>query len=383
MGFVAVRQHNRTGGLSIKHFEQRTGGGFIVALLITAALGLLAQEALAEVDFANKTVTWIVPFAKGGGSDKHARFFAPRLSAALPGRPRVEVKYLPGTASIKGANFFASDQVKPDGLTILSTSGSTQFPYLFSDPRVRYEYNDWHVLLASATGGVVYLAADLGSAWQDSMDSVLDTYFIFGSQGANRLDLVPLLAFELLGMKVEAVFGIKGRDVARTMFERGEVNVDYQTSAAYLARVKPLVAAGEAVPIMSLGILDGQGDIVRDPTFPDLPTFQEVYTQIHGRAPAGEAWEAWKAFFIAGFSAQKMVFLPGGTSAEVIEAYRKAFQAVVSSPGFSEDAEKNLGRYPHVAGEAAEVYLRRSVQIEPRLVDWVKRWLKERYRIRL
>ena len=284
------------------------------ATVVGAVIGLTGLPLQAAVDFSGETITWIIPFKEGGGSDKWSRFYAPRLSQALPGKPPVVVKNMPGAGSTKGANYFASSRVKPNGLTILGTSGSTQFPYLLGDPRVKFDYKDWQVVLASATGGVAYLPADLGAKWKVDPKSIMDTQFIYGSQGATRLDLVALLAFEMLGLKVEPVFGIKGRGAGRLMFERGEVNIDYQTSSAFLSKVTPLVAEGKAVPIMSWGALDEAGNIVRDPTFPDLPSFKEVYTQVKGEQPSGDAWEAWKAFFIAGFPAQKMVFLPKGTA---------------------------------------------------------------------
>lgn len=96
---------------------------------------------------------------------------------------------MPGAGSTKGANWFAA-RAKPDGLTILGTSGSTQFPFLLGDPRVKYDYADWNVVLATATGGVAYLPPDLGAKWTKDPKSVLGTSFVYGSQGATRLDRV-------------------------------------------------------------------------------------------------------------------------------------------------------------------------------------------------
>ena len=62
-----------------------------------------------------------------------------------------------------------------------------------------------------------------------------------------RLDLVPLLAWSMLGMNVDPIFGIKGRADGRLMFEQGYVNIDYQTSSSFLAKVTPLVEKGDAV----------------------------------------------------------------------------------------------------------------------------------------
>ncbi|MES9969601.1 MAG: hypothetical protein ABW092_06170 [Candidatus Thiodiazotropha sp.] len=353
------------------------------ATMIGAVIAFSGQPAIAAPDFDGKTITWIIPFKEGGGSDKWARFYAPLLSQALPGKPPVVVKNMPGAGSTKGANYFASRRVKPDGLTILGTSGSTQFPYLLGDRRVKFDYKDWNVVLASSTGGVAYLPADLGAKWKADPKSVLETQFIYGSQGATRLDLVALLAFEMLGLKVEPVFGIKGRGAGRLMFERGEVNIDYQTSSAFISKVTPLVKEGKAVPIMTWGALDNDGNIVRDPTFPDLPTFKEVYTQIKGQAPSGDSWEAWKAFFIAGFPAQKMVFLPKGSSEEIVAVYTKAFEAVIAAPDFTKISEKHLGVYPQVTGDAAKSFLERGTQVDPGAITWIKEWLKARYNVKI
>ncbi|MEO0994144.1 MAG: tricarboxylate transporter, partial [Pseudomonadota bacterium] len=252
------------------------------------------------------------------------------------------------------------------------------------DPRVRYEYGDWEVVLASGTGGVAYLTPEL-AGMMDGLDAsaLSDTDFIYGSQGATRLDLVPLLAWEMLGLNVEPVFGIKGRGDGRLMFERGEANIDYQTSSSYLSGVTPLVEAGTAVPMMSWGALDENGGIVRDPTFPDMPTFKEVCEATPSCETSGDAWEAWKAFFVAGFPAQKMVFLPEGTDQEIVDAYTAAFEAVIARPDFAEISKKRLGVYPQSTGEAAKVKLQQGTVVDEKAKSWVKAWLKDRYDVDL
>ena len=349
-----------------------------------AGLAALAMSGVGyAADFSGKNIEWIIPFKEGGGSDKWARFYAPLLSEALPGNPSVVVKNVPGAGSTKGANSFA-ERARPDGLTILGTSGSTQFPFLLGDKRVKYDYADWNVVLATATGGVAYLPPELAARWNANSADVIDNVdFIYGSQGATRLDLVPLLAWEMLGMKVEPVFGIKGRGAGRLMFERGEVNIDYQTSSAFLSKVTPLVESGQAVPIMTWGALDANGDIVRDPTFPDIPTFKEVYTKVKGAAPSGAAWDAWKAFFVAGFPAQKMVFLPNGTSQDIIDTYSKAFGEVISRPDFAEISKSRLGVYPQSVGEAAKQKQIQGTVVSASASAWIKNWLGERYGVEL
>jgi len=102
-------------------------------------LGLAATGSARAQDMAGKTIEWIIPFAVGGGSDVWARFHLPLLQRHMPGNPTVVIRNVTGGGSINGANQFAQ-RTRPDGLTILGTSGSTQFPFLMGDPRVRYAY---------------------------------------------------------------------------------------------------------------------------------------------------------------------------------------------------------------------------------------------------
>ncbi|MEM8751145.1 MAG: tricarboxylate transporter [Pseudomonadota bacterium] len=350
--------------------------------LAASAVALALSTAAHAVDLSGKTVEWIIPFSEQGGSAKWANFYAPLLSEALPGKPTVVVKFMPGAGSTKGANFF-QQQKNGDGTLIFGSSGSTQFPYLLNDPRVKYEYKDWEVVLASGTGGVAYLPPDLAEKFDGSANALKDVNFIYGSQGATRLDLVPLLAWKMLGMNVEPVFGIKGRGDGRLMFERGEANIDYQTSSSYLKGVQPLVDEGKAVPMMTWGALDDAGNIVRDPTFPDMPTFKEVCEKTDGCETSGEAWDAWKAFFIAGFPAQKMVFLPNGTDKEIVDTFSAAFETVKARGDFAEISSKRLGKYPQMTGEKAKSALAQATVVPDSAKAFVGNWLKEDYGVEL
>lgn len=360
---------------------------FTFWIIAVVALGAMVTTAIpavsaAELDLSGETVTWAIPFTEGGGSSKLAAFYAPLLSEALPGKPPVVPKFMPGAGSTKGANWFQRQKYK-DGTLIFSTSATTQFPYLLGDKRVKYEYKDWHIFLASGTGGVAYLPPDIAKKWDGTANNVKDINFIYGSQGATRLDLIPLLAWEMLGMKVKAVFGIKGRGDGRLMFERGEANIDYQTSPAYLKSVVPLVEEGKAVPIMTWGFQDDEGNIVRDPTFPDIPTFKEVCEATDGCETKGDAWEAWKAFFIAGFPAQKMLFLPKGAPPEAIETYTNAARQVLNRPDFAEISEIHIGKYPQLTGKAAQKALNSVFTVPDSAKNYIKKWLFERYGVKI
>jgi hypothetical protein len=163
------------------------------------------------------------------------------------------------------------------------------------------------------------------------------------------------------------------------MFERGEANIDYQTSPAYLRSVIPMVEQGLAVPMMTWGSLDDDGNIVRDPTFPEIATFKEVCEATAGCETSGTAWEAWKAFFISGFAAQKMVFLPKTASQEVIDGYEAAFKKIIARPDFKELAAAELGDYPQMTGKGADNAKKLATSVPPEAKKFVIDWLMEDY----
>jgi tripartite-type tricarboxylate transporter receptor subunit TctC len=332
-------------------------------------------------DFSGKTIEWIIPFRVGGGSDVWARLYAPFFRKYLPGNPIVAVKNMPGGGSIIGGNYFHT-RVRPDGLTVFGSSGSTSFPYLLENPKVKYDFAQYKIVFASPTGGVAYIKPDLG------VKSVADLKgfskpLAYASQGATSLDIIPLLAFEMLGLKVKAVFGYKGRGAGRVAFEQGEVNIDYQTTTAFIKNVRPLIQQGKAVPLMTWGVLDEEGNIVRDPVEPDLPCLPEAYEIIFKERPKGAAYNAWKAFFIAGFGVQKAMWLPGETPDDIVQAYRQAAAAVIADPEFQQVVEKSLGGYKQLAGEQARKAFDQVLQVPAADKKWLINWLETNYDVKL
>src|SRR5262249_47814118 len=88
-----------------------------------------------------RPVTFIVPFAPGGGTDITARTISAKLSqmwAKSPGAPTVVVDNRTGAGGVLGADAVA--KAKPDGYTLLIANVGTQSinPYLY--PKLPYNH---------------------------------------------------------------------------------------------------------------------------------------------------------------------------------------------------------------------------------------------------
>ncbi|MDO5648294.1 tripartite tricarboxylate transporter substrate-binding protein [Paracoccus sp. (in: a-proteobacteria)] len=351
----------------------------LAAALPARAIG--AQD-VPVVDFTGQRIEWIIPFNEGGGSDVWARFMAPLIHRYLPGQPEIVLRNETGGSGTRGANLFAS-RARSDGTMVLGTSGSTQITYLLRDFRVRFHFDDWDVLMATPTGGAVYIAPELGvRSWRDAAQ-LQGQRLRYASMGPASLDLVPMLAFRMLGFDVRYIFGYTGRSDGLNAMQQGAANIDHQTTAAYLANVVPQIAAGRAVPLFSWGVLDAQGQEQRDPSFPDLPTFAELYERIHGAPPSGPDYDALRVFATAGFAAQKLLVVPRTTPAAIQTAWTDAISAALRDPIYQALAAERLGAYDTLVGRDAAMLARQATHIDPALRKHVLDILARDYSVRM
>ncbi len=338
----------------------------------------LGERAVGEV-YRGELLRIMVPFGPGGGSDTWARLIAPHLQRHLPEGARIQVVNVPGATSVAGANEYAL-RTRPDGRTIFVSAGSTFFVYLLGEPMVRYEFRDLEPLLASPSGGVVFVRPDLGVSSPRELSRVGER-LLYGGISATGNDLLPLLAFEILGLEVTPILGYTSKGATRIAFQQGETNIEYQTTPAYLTNVVPLVEAGEAVPLFSFGMVDGQGQVIPDPAAPDLPTVADAYRAIHGRAPSGAAWEAYVAVLAAGVTMQKVLWIRQEAPASAVAELREAIADLIEDPAFLEPARRQLGDYPFLLADEIDEALRAGVGMSPEALEWLKDFLRERFQV--
>src|SRR3972149_2169818 len=281
---------------------------------LVAISGLGPGAARAADFYAGKTIEVVVPFREGGGTDVWMRVMLPYLQKHIAGNPKILIRNIPGGEAIHGVNQYAL-RAKPDGLSLVATSATNYFHALLGVKAVQYDFAKLKPLLVNPVGGAIYIDPKLGVRTPADLPKARER-MVYAGTSAPGLDLVVLLTFEVLGLDVKTVLGYEGRGSARLAFERGESNLDYQTTPASLASVVPLVREGKAVPLMSFGQVNEAGELIRDPALPELPTVGEVYEQLYGKKPAGPAWEAYKGLTLSGFAGQKILWgeaqAPGG-----------------------------------------------------------------------
>lgn len=322
-------------------------------------------------------ISLVIPYGAGGGTDTWARFLSPYLTKTIDGGPTFTAENRPGGESITGSNQFVKSGGK-DGSQLLVTSGTTYFQYLLGRKEVQFDFTKMRPLILNGTGGVIYVSKASG------IKSVADLKnppkpLKYGGISATGLDLTALLAFDLLGLDVKATFGFEGRGPARLALERGEVNIDYQTSSGYNTEVAPMVEKGDAIPLMSFGVIDATGKVVRDPNYKDLPTVEEIYEQFNSKAPSGTQYEAYVAFLAAGYPYQKGIWANEGTPDSLVQPFWDAAKKLKDDPAFNKAGDKVLGGYPLYSGEDAGANLAKALKISDQARQYVLDLLAKKY----
>jgi tripartite-type tricarboxylate transporter receptor subunit TctC len=357
-------------------------GAFALLGTATTVLGgslLNPPSSTEDGNFSGETLEFLIPLASGGGTDTWARFIGTELTNYVPGRPGFAPVNEAGGEGILGTNRFARS-AKSDGTEILVGTASTVVPWVLGRSAVKYSFEDLKPIVVNGTGGVIYARAEAGVAGvQDLINR--DTPLEFGGISATGLDITTLVAFDLLEADVTSTFGFEGRGPVNLALQRGEIDLDYQTTSAYGSAVAGIAKEGKAVVLMSFGQLDDAGNVVRDPNFPDVPTVAEAYETLHGKKPSGEKYEAYKTLLGLTYTYQKGLWVPQDTPDKAYDLLRQSSEKLGADAGFQEKASKVLGGYPLVADTGMADRVRDAYQVSGSVRSYVTGLLADKYSI--
>jgi tripartite-type tricarboxylate transporter receptor subunit TctC len=263
--------------------------------------GLLATTGVGSAqDYPTRPVTFIVPYAAGGGVDSIMRRLTDELQKAL-GQPII-IEPRPGANGAIGST--AAARATPDGYTLLATATSTFSinPNLMKEP----PYDQLKDLLPVATVGrtpwLLIVPAD--SAFKSVEDVVK-----FGKANPGKLAF-PFWQSSVLvtGETFARVAGIQARKVpykgaveSMTDFLAGRVPIMFTDTIG----ARPQMAAGKIRVLASTGAK-------RPSLFADVPTLQEA-----GLDVVTDTMTA--------------IFAPSGTPKPIVERLNREFSKIVST----------------------------------------------------
>jgi hypothetical protein len=90
-------------------------------------------------------------------------------------------------------------------------------------------------------------------------------------------------------------------------------------------------------------LIDQSGNVSDNPIVAKYaPNIVDVYKKMHGSAPSGLAWEAFKQSVVLTQSMQHMVMGPPGMNEEAAKALEVAMKNAMASEGFAKDMKNQV-----------------------------------------
>jgi tripartite-type tricarboxylate transporter receptor subunit TctC len=310
--------------------------------LIGLAAVALPRAALAQ-NYPAHTVTILVPFAAGGGTDVLTRAYAQQLEKRLGQTFIIENRTGAGTVIAAAATAKAA----PDGYTLMQGTSGTMAMNPTIHKSLSYEPLKDLVPVALVAGVPfiltvnpelpVHSVADLVAlAKKRSAEGKPLTY---GSGGVGAFHhLCAELFSSLAGIKMQHV-PYRGSAPSTTALISGQIDVLFVDLGPMLPQIK----AGKA---RALGITSDKPF----PTAPDIKPLAEAGLQSW---PDTVAWQ--------------MLLAPGGTPKPILEKLNKNVHEIVHSPVMKEPLQ-NLGMIPIGKGSLDEL----NAYVKSETTRWAK-----------
>ena len=337
-----------------------------------------------EHSFAGETITVVIGLDASAGGTTVGRLLAKHLKKNLAGNPTVIVNNMPGASGLN-AHLHVLLRAPKDGTTIYYGPRSS-LGELLKLPGFSFKYSQFTPLGGVQIGGlVIYNRVD---AVADGVDEPAD---IIATEEALRFGGMPpehgrmiisTMGLDLLGINYRYIAGYPSSGSIRAAIISGEVNVATDAAHAYLNQVVPvLVDEGHALPIFSMPMLNGDGELVQNSMVPDVPSLPLLYETLNGEAPSGIIWDSITTLLELDQTMQHVFLGPPGMDSAAADTFRAGLQKAMASAEFREEAKRILSYVPGPVGfERQAEILGATSHVSPEVLEYIKAHIEKNSR---
>lgn len=302
-----------------------------VAGVVGISAAVMASPAIAATSFKGKTITMIIGYRPGGGTDAVGRLLGDYLAAELPGKPKIIYRNMPGGGGITSMNYFAN-QVKPDGLTITAGASTQPDPSRFRRKSSKYNPLTFRYIGGVSRGATVLLINK--KALARLTDPSKKPVIMGGIDGTRSGNQMALWGKEFLGWNLRWVIGYPGTAEITLALRRGEVDLS-STANGFL--IRELISTGKIDLFVQSGTLT-DGKLMPRGEFAKTPLFTKLIASKITDPLAKQAFNYWE-----GINAlDKWMALPPGTPDNIVKVYRAAFRVAAKNKKFLSRGRKMI-----------------------------------------
>jgi tripartite-type tricarboxylate transporter receptor subunit TctC len=324
-------------------------------VLAAALLAVLPLDAAMAADgyYKNKSVTFIIGSAPGGGYDTYSRLIASHIGQHLEGRPSVIPQNMPGAGSIRAANYLYN-AARKDGTTIGMLDQAIYLYQILGTPDLKIDAVKFQWIGRILRNSAVLFARR--EAQVHRIADVFDKELIVSASGtASRLNWTVLK--NVLGMKFTLIQGYQGTGDSMLALERGEVDALSVEWPILRITGQPLIREGKINLLLQTG-LEKEADL-QIPRMIDLARNEDERKLL----------ELFSSPSVIGRS----VVAPPGTPPERVAELRSAFMATIQDESFLADVRRTGLLISPLPGNELQAAVAKQGDFPPALIVRARR----------
>ncbi len=329
----------------------------VVGLALAVVAAGLAPASVAAQDFSAKNVSLIIGAGGGGSTDIGARIFGKLLTKHLPGEPAIVYRNIAAGGGVQALNYFAAN-VKPDGVTVLASSGTALEPETLRRQAAKYDPRKFIMIGAvPGLGGVLVVNQKAASRLTDPKAKPVVMGDLSGLRGAGQM---AVWGPAFLGWNIRWVVGYASGGALALALKSNEVE-----ALAPIGLLSQITEGGSYVYPSQVGLYK-DGTFFARPDFKDVPVFSDlIRPKLSGAAL--EAYEVWEAIVQVG----KWYALQENTAAPIVAAYRATWEKIVADQEFDAAMKLEAGDYTTISGEEMEKTVRTLASASDASLDFI------------
>lgn len=325
--------------------------------------------------FAGETITVVIGLDASAGGTTVGRLIGKHLEQHLPGKPTVIINNMPGASGLN-AHLHILLKAPKNGTTVYYGPRSS-LGELLELPGFTFKYSEFTPLGGVQLSGlVVYARKDAVPGGLEEPSEILKAErLLFGGMPPEHgRMIVSTMGLELLRANYAYIPGYPSSGNIRAAVISGEVNIATDAAHAYLNQVVPvLVEPGTGLPIFSMPVLNGDGELVKNTMVPGVASLPELYEALHGLPPAGIAWDAIETMIEIDQTMQHVFLGPPGMEGSRADLFRTGLENAMRSEAYQAEARRVHSYVPQVIDHQrqAEIFAASS-EVPPKVLDYIE-----------
>jgi tripartite-type tricarboxylate transporter receptor subunit TctC len=327
--------------------------------VILAMLPRAGSAQSADPFFKGKTINIYIGFGPGGTYDYYGRLVARFLGRHIPGEPSVVAQSMPGSGSLRAANFLFGAAPK-DGTALGVITQTTALEDALRSPGAKFKAAEFNWI------GRMTAILEVHFTWKTSKGKTIEDARqheipVAGTGAGSPSEGYPKLLNAFAGTKFKIVSGYPSSTAGMLAMERGEVD-GALTSWNTLKRTRQQWLQNRDINVLV------QYGPKRHADMPNIPTVLEIAKTPEGRAAL--------AFYISGAELGRSLAAPPGLPPDRVKILRAAFDAMLKDREFLAEIEKSGQEFYPASGEQVQTLIAATANAPRNVVELTEATLR-------